>query len=126
MRMTPEQYNARIVKDVAKKTKFRNVKKEIDGLKFDSTKEANHYLALKVRERLGEINGLVTQPKFSIDINGQHICNYIADFAFFTYENDETVYHVQDVKSAHTRTLPVYRLKKKLMKAVLNTDIEEI
>ena len=129
MRITEEEYQAlmkgRPIAE-AKKPKYRNTKVEIDGLKFDSKKEAAHYHVLKLRERAGEIHGLELQPKFSLDINGIHICNYVADFAYYETTTFDNVYRVEDVKSAMTRKLPVYRLKMKMMKAIHGIIIQEI
>jgi hypothetical protein len=134
MRITEAEYQAlmkgRPIAE-AKKPKYRNTKVEIDGLKFDSKKEAAHYHVLKLRERAGEIHGLELHPKFSLDINGIHICNYVADFSYYlstygTNDMSDAVYVVEDVKSAMTRKLPVYRLKMKMMKAIHGIIIQEI
>ncbi len=50
------------------------------------------------------------------------ICAYLADFTY--NRNGKEI--VEDVKSEMTRKLPVYKLKKKLMKAILNIEIQEI
>jgi len=47
---------------------------------------------------------------------------YVADFVY--QENGQLV--VEDVKSTMTRNLPVYRLKKHLMKSVHGLEIREI
>jgi len=49
------------------------------------------------------------------------ICRYVADFGYI--ENGAVV--IEDVKSKITKGLPVYRLKKKLMKALYGIDIRE-
>lgn len=91
--------------------KYRAVKTTIDGIKFDSKAEGRRYAELKLLERAGEIRQLELQPRYSIVINGRHICNYHADFRYFTAEQSI----VEDVKGVRT---PVYRLKKKLVEAV--------
>jgi hypothetical protein len=50
------------------------------------------------------------------------VCKYISDFVYL--ENGQKI--VEDVKSEYTRKLPVYRLKKKLVKAVHGIDIKEV
>lgn len=85
-------------------------------------------------EKAEEVRNIRRQVTFSIDIDEQHICNYIADFVFekaITHPNyDDIICNwrevIEDVKSEFTRKNPVYRLKKKLMKAVLNLEITEV
>jgi hypothetical protein len=54
-------------------------------------------------------------------VNNQVICTYTADFRY--EESGEAI--VEDVKSRPTMT-QVYRLKKKLMKAIYDIDIKEV
>jgi hypothetical protein len=122
MRMSESDYKAYRTKEVAKKPKFGNKKVEIDGQVFDSKKEAARFHELKLMERAGVIKDLETQPVFQIEINGVKVCKYVADFQYL--ETGKLV--VEDVKSAHTRTLPVYRLKNKLMRACLGIEIREV
>ncbi len=113
--------------------KYRNVKTEIDGIVFDSRKEANRYRELRLLEKAGEIQGLVVQPCFVITVNGSKVCSYKADFRYeqINRGKDGLRVHgltnvVEDVKSEATRRLPVYRLKKKLLKAVHGIDVVEV
>jgi len=99
-------------------SKYRNNKVTVDGIKFDSQKEAGRWLQLK----LLKVTDLQRQVKFPIVINDQKICKYVADFTY--YKNGKLI--VEDVKSEFTKKLPVYRLKKKLLKAVLGIEITEI
>ncbi len=105
-----------------KQSKYGNQKTEVDGIKFDSKKEAMRWQHLKHLRDTGCIFGLSRQVTFSIDINGQHICKYIADFVYANSIGEIVEY----VKSEATRKLPVYRLKKKLMKAVHGIEIVEV
>jgi len=104
-----------------KQSKYHNIKTVIDGITFASKKEAGRYQDLKLLLKAGEITDLVLQPKFPLVVNGHKIGSYIADFQYKA--NGETV--VEDVKSEATKT-PVYRLKKRLMKALLNVEIKEV
>jgi hypothetical protein len=63
------------------------------------------------------------QVRYDIVVNNQNIGFYKADFV--TYKNSE-VLDVIDVKSEMTKKLPVYRIKKKLIKAIYGFDIVEI
>jgi len=103
-----------------RKSKYGNKKTIISGHKFDSIKESKRYLILKDMEDKGEISNLKLQHKFIIEIDGNKICTYIADFTYF---DQKQTYIVEDVKGMKTA---VYNLKKKLMKAILNISIKEI
>jgi len=116
------------------RSKYKAVKTTIDGITFDSKKEAKRYTELKLLEKAGHITHLELQPEYQITINGAKICKYKADFRYFTVrqENNEQYYNskgewqtptmtgdkegqiVEDVKGFKT---PIYRLKKKLVEA---------
>ncbi len=48
---------------------------------------------------------------------------YVADF---TYLDGNGIRHVVDAKSGYTAKMPVYRLKKRLLKLLHGVDIEEV
>lgn len=102
-----------------KRNKYSNKKTEVDGISFDSKKEARQYVDLKNMQAAGIISDLILQKKFDIIINGKKVCYYKADFEYM--RDGATI--VLDVKGMKT---PVYNLKKKLMKAVLGIDITEV
>lgn len=106
-----------------KKHKYNAVPTEIDGVRFDSKAEARRYVELKDKEKLGLIINLELQPKFDFVINGQKLPRtwYQADFRYVDVQTDEVI--VEDVKGMIT---PIYTLKKKLMKAVHNIDVQEV
>ena len=100
------------------KNKYHNKKVVYDGIKFDSIKEKNHYVALKMLEKAGIITDLELQKKFElqgtfVDNNGkkQRAIHYIVDF--FYYDNRLKCYVAEDVKSQATRKDTVYRIKSK-------------
>ena len=95
---------------MAFRNKYRAVKTEVDGITFDSRREATRYMELILMERMREISNLELQPKFECVVNGHKICSYRADFRYFT-ANGCVVEDVKGVKTA------VYRLKKKLVEA---------
>lgn len=91
------------------------------GIKFDSKWEAERWGELTAMERANYITDLERQIKYDIIVNDQKICRYIADFRYNKvdeYGNLEEV--VEDAKGVET---PEFKLKKKLMKAVLGIDI---
>jgi len=103
--------------------KYRNRPTEIDGIRFDSQKESERYVVLRNLLRAGRIMDLEIHPSYRIEVGGVLICRYVADFA---YHDPETYAEtVEDVKSTATKT-PVYRLKRKLMRAVHGIEIREV
>jgi hypothetical protein len=104
-------------------SKMRNKITIVDGIRFDSKHEANVYLSYKLALASKSIVNFVRQVKYVITINDIKICTYIADFV--VYNKDGTV-EVVDAKSVFTSKDRVYRLKKKLLKAVYNIDIIEV
>jgi hypothetical protein len=101
-----------------KNTKYKNRKTEIDGILFDSAKEAKRYAELKLLLRAKLISNLEMQVSLPIIINDVKICSYVADFKY--EENGRVVY--EDVKGFRTA---IYNLKKKIVKAVHGIDIKE-
>lgn len=98
-------------------SKYRNQKTIVDGITFDSKKEANRWAELKLLERAGEISFLERQPSFVLIpkqvrdgkvIERQTV--YKADFTYQDNKTGETV--VEDVKGVRTKE---YSLKRKLM-----------
>lgn len=90
----------------------------VDGITFDSKKEARRYGELRLLERAGVIRELKLQPRFPIAINGHHVCEYRADFQY----EEAGITVTEDVKGAKT---PSYLIKKKLMLAVHGIHIKE-
>jgi len=103
------------------------VKTKVDGITFDSRKEAARYLHLKLLQKAGKISDLRCQYPFKIIIDGMHVCTYKADFVYADVTTEKThgmrVITVEDVKGVKTA---IYRLKKKLVKAVYRLDIMEV
>lgn len=107
-----------------KASKYGNRKTVVDGIEFDSEKEAKRYGELKMMQKAGLIGFLELQVQFALETPAGKICEYVADFFYLDQATGEKV--VEDVKSDATRKNRVYRLKKKLMKQLLNIDIKEV
>lgn len=105
---------------VRKRSKYGNKKTEVDGLVFDSQKEASRWNDLKLMERAGEIIDLKRQVNYALEINGQLICSYKADFTYRKTGRRELI--VEDAKGYRTQ---IYGIKKKMMKAILGIEILE-
>lgn len=92
--------------------KYHNSKAEIDGITFDSRKEAARYSELKLLERAGEIRDLQLQVEFELIPKqaGERACKYKADFVYHMADTGNMI--VEDVKGKRTRE---YIIKRKLM-----------
>ena len=110
-------------------SKYRNQKTIVDGITFDSKKEANRWAELKLLERAGKITFLQRQVSYVLVPkqvrDGKMIERpvvYKADFAYKD-ENGEDV--VEDVKSPATKT-QVYILKRKLLLWEYGLQVREV
>ena len=99
-----------------KKLKYRNIKIEVDGIKFDSKAEYKRYTELKLFERVKNISDLELQVKFELQpsfVDGQGIkqraITYVADFVY--KENNKII--VEDLKSVATAKDSTYKIKNK-------------
>ena len=122
--------------------KYKSRKVEVDGIVFDSEKEANRYSELKLLERAGEIQDLRCQWKFvlipaqiefydryskktgkKLRRSGKKVlereCAYIADFVY--WKDGEMI--VEDTKGFKTKE---YIIKRKLMLKVHGIKIREV
>jgi len=99
------------------KSKYHSRKETVDGITFDSRKEANRYRELCILKRAGEVVGIELQPEFVLQEGFRHNgkwhrpITYRADFRV-TYADGRV--EVEDVKGMRTDT---YKLKKKLLLA---------
>ena len=119
--------------------KYGSKKVEVDGIVFDSKKEAKRFQELSLLEKAGTIQNLKRQVKFVLipaqyetflDCTGrtkkklvkkclERECSYIADFVYT--ENGNTV--VEDTKGFRTKD---YIIKRKLLLYVHGIRIREI
>lgn len=123
-------------------SKYGNRKTVVDGITFDSKKEANRFRELQLLERAGKITALQrqvkyvlipTQREFTNEIykKGAHQghfkpgkvlekeCSYIADFAYI----QDGAYIVEDTKGVRTEA---YKIKRKLMLERYGIQIREV
>ena len=126
-------------------TKYNATKVTIDGHTFDSKKESNYYLQLRMLERAGEISNLELQkryelipPQYEPDkivtlksgkqkvVQGkcaERAVYYLADFVYLDNRTGATV--VVDCKSPATIT-PEYVIKRKLLRYKYGIAIQEV
>lgn len=118
-------------------SKYHSKKITLNGITYDSKKEAKRHQELLLLERAGAIQSLQTQVKYVLipaqrepdkvgkrggTIKGKLIereCSYIADFVYI--ENGQTV--VEDTKGYRTTD---YKIKRKLMLYIHGIRIREI
>lgn len=109
-----------------KSAKYGNRKTDVDGITFDSGREAARYAELRLMERAGEISGLERQVPFEL-IPAQLLTNgstersvvYVADFCYWQGGH----FVVEDAKGHRT---PEYIIKRKLMKRIHDIEIVEV
>lgn len=107
-------------------SKYGSQKITVDGIEFDSRKEAHRYSELRLMERGGLIQNLQRQVKFELipsqRYDGKVVerpCNYVADFVY--QENGQTI--VEDTKGFRTKD---YIIKRKLMLYLCGIRIREV
>ncbi len=104
----------------AKPGKYKNKRVECDGYGFDSGHERDRYVDLKMLQRAGTIVDLQLQPRYPLEVNGILVGTYVGDFYYVDAKGDP---HCEDAKGVRTA---VYKLKRKLVKAIYGVDVEEV
>ena len=102
-------------------SKYHNKKTTVDGIKFDSKREAQFYSSLKQLERAGQVSQIELQKRYPLAVNGHAVCSYFADFAFHDAIQDR--YRVVDIKGVVTKD---FSIKRKLMRAIHGIEVEVI
>ena len=98
------------------KSKYKNIPTIVDGIRFDSKKEAKRYQELLMLQRVGEVREFKRQKSYKLAGRYRYVCDFFVKWS----NGDEKV---EDVKGFKT---PVYKLKKAWMKDKYNIDIVEI
>jgi hypothetical protein len=96
----------------------------IDGIVFDSKKEAMRYSELLLLQRAGEIHGLEPQAAFKVFINQKHFCTFTVDFHYMDKRKNAAVY--EEVKSSGTAKDAAYRLRRKAAELFHGIKITEL
>lgn len=124
---------------IKRPAKYRNHQVTIDGIAFDSKKEGEHYLHLKMRQRLNEIRDLELQPVFKLYVEeSRPLAEFTPDFRYWERmppgyvpapgertSPDNEVLRVVDVKSTATKT-EAYNLRKKWCEDLHKVKILEV
>ncbi len=99
--------------------KYKNKKVAVDGIEFDSKREAKRYGQLKLLEKAKLIKELELQKTFelqpSFKKNGKTYRSITYKADFYYYDNHLNRYVVEDTKGFKTDT---YKIKKKMFEYV--------
>lgn len=104
-------------------SKFGNVPLRCNqGVMHQSKLESKRCNELHVLQIGGLVFGLEAhpQPRYRLEVNGVHVCDYMADFK---YSDRAGALVVEDVKGHATE---VYKLKRRLMLACHGIEIQEV
>jgi hypothetical protein len=107
--------------DRQRRSKYGAKASWLDGIRFDSKRERDTYARLKLRADVGEISGLELQVRYPLKVEGSLLGHYVADFVF--YDHVLKCLRIIDAKGVRT---PLYKWKRKHMKAAYGIDIEEV
>lgn len=99
-----------------KRSKYGAERQTVDGINFDSKKEALRYIELKSLRVKGEVAWFLMQVPFRLPGN----TTYRADFLVFWSDGSVTI---EDVKGMRTQT---YKLKKRQVEELYPITITEI
>ena len=109
--------------------KYRNQKTVVDGIAFDSRKEANRWAELKLLERAGKITFLQRQVSYVLIPkqvrDGKLLERQVVYKADFAYKDENGNDVVEDVKSPITKTKE-YIIKRKLLLWEYGIEVREI
>lgn len=111
------------------RSKYGNKKVTLEGIVFDSTKESRRWTELSLLQKAGHISKLERQrvfvlaPAVTLDGRKKPELRYLSDFS---YINSDGALVVEDTKSAPTKKLPAYRIKKHLMMHLHQLAITEV
>lgn len=107
-------------------SKYRAKTVVVDGIRFDSQKEAKRYKYLKEEEKAGRIRTLTLQEPFELIpaqyIDGKCVERAVKYKADFVYVQDRKLV-VEDTKGFRT---PDYIIKRKLMLYVHGIRVKEV
>lgn len=107
--------------------KYHNQPVVVNGIKFDSRREARRYQELQLLLRAGEITQLEMQKKYTLipaqkkpSGGTERACTYTADF---TYKDKTGREIVEDSKGMRTQQ---YIIRRKLMLYVHGIEVKEV
>ena len=119
-----EQNAGLVFKSLSKQlSKYGNKKTEYLGDIYDSKKEADFAKQLDLMKHAkgrDRVLRYYRQIPYKLEVNGQLICTYILDFLVEYFDGRKEFIDVKGVRT------DIYKIKKKLLKALYNIDILEV
>lgn len=106
-------------------SKYHNRKICVDGIRFDSVREANRWMELRLMERAGAIRNLRRQvpfeliPKQRISGRVHPAIKYVADFVYLDEKGNQVVEDVKGVRTA------LYVMKKRQLLWLYGIEVLE-
>lgn len=97
------------------------------GQSFRSQLEADFYGVLMLRQRAKEVRNVEREITYKLDVNGVHICAYIVDFKYEEYDRTYKIWkpvYVDTKGDIRPGPMAMFNIKKRLMLAVLDIDVE--
>jgi hypothetical protein len=145
-------FNARKLKLSARSNKVGAEKITVDGIEFDSKREAKRYRELRLLEMAGEISDLRTQVKYKLlppayeyagtgefYKSGEHkgeekmkkYCyergvDYIADFVYKDAKGETIVEDAKGMRDPHSSMYALFVLKRKMMLYFHGVKVREV
>ena len=114
------------------RSKYGSKKATIDGITFDSQKEAARYTELRLLQGAGKITGLETQVKYELipsqKRDGKVVergVSYIADFVYFQ-DGKKIVEDVKGYRDPKSAGYAKFVLKRKMMLYFHGIQIKEV
>lgn len=123
-KMSIAEYYKALGKGGLQTRKYGNSITEYNGRRYHSAKEAKYAEELDWKLKGKVIKSWKPQVRIRIDVNGQHICDYILDFLV---ENNDGSLEYIDIKGYKKGVAyQFFKIKKNLIKAIHNIEIKEL
>ena len=104
--------------------KYKAVRTLVDGVLFDSKKEAAHYQNLRAMERCGVISGLECHKRYTLEVKGTKICDFEPDFVFMYAGGEKSAHDVKGLRKGSAYQL--FRIKARLFEALYGVRVIEV
>ena len=117
---------------IPSRSKYGSRKVTVDGITFDSQKEAARYTELRLLQRAGKITGLETQVKYELipsqKMDGKVIERPVVYIADFVYQQDgkKVVEDVKGYRDPSSAGYAKFVLKRKMMLYFHGIRIREV
>lgn len=100
-------------------SKYHNTPSRYKGVLYMSKKEMEYAMILDDMKRTKEIDSWKGQFTLKLDVNGKHICNYIADFKVVrSIQTDNGGFFQEEIHEVKGFFTPISKLKWRLAQAL--------